>query len=190
MYRCNRSFPGFSPSLALRGRAGTGADAMNARSQWHRFHPHCGERPPASQPSLALRRKGAKSQKTPPSCGSMPRTQETRLSAGPFPKNKKPALAAGPLPQKQETRLAAGPLPENKKPALRRDRSRKTRNPPCGGTVPEKQETALRRDRCRKTRNPPFGGFRASFEFGSPGWIRTTECLSQSQVPYRLATGL
>ena len=26
--------------------------------------------------------------------------------------------------------------------------------------------------------------------FGSPGWIRTTECLSQSQVPYRLATGL
>ncbi len=25
---------------------------------------------------------------------------------------------------------------------------------------------------------------------GSPGWIRTTECLSQSQVPYRLATGL
>jgi hypothetical protein len=27
-------------------------------------------------------------------------------------------------------------------------------------------------------------------EFGSPGWIRTTECLSQSQVPYRLATGL
>lgn len=28
------------------------------------------------------------------------------------------------------------------------------------------------------------------FENGSPGWIRTTECLSQSQVPYRLATGL
>lgn len=28
------------------------------------------------------------------------------------------------------------------------------------------------------------------FEDGSPGWIRTTECLSQSQVPYRLATGL
>ena len=27
-------------------------------------------------------------------------------------------------------------------------------------------------------------------EFGSPGWIRTTECLSQSQMPYRLATGL
>jgi hypothetical protein len=25
--------------------------------------------------------------------------------------------------------------------------------------------------------------------FGCPGWIRTTECLSQSQVPYRLATG-
>src|SRR5690348_13800332 len=25
---------------------------------------------------------------------------------------------------------------------------------------------------------------------GSPGWIRTTECLSQSQVPYHLATGL
>jgi hypothetical protein len=30
----------------------------------------------------------------------------------------------------------------------------------------------------------------AFFEDGSPGWIRTTECLSQSQVPYRLATGL
>ena len=29
-----------------------------------------------------------------------------------------------------------------------------------------------------------------SFEFGSPGRIRTSECLSQSQVPYRLATGL
>ena len=28
------------------------------------------------------------------------------------------------------------------------------------------------------------------FRFGSPGWIRTTECLSQSQVPYHLATGL
>ncbi|CEE16028.1 hypothetical protein XAC3810_100170 [Xanthomonas citri pv. citri] len=27
------------------------------------------------------------------------------------------------------------------------------------------------------------------FVFGCPGWIRTTECLSQSQVPYRLATG-
>ena len=27
-------------------------------------------------------------------------------------------------------------------------------------------------------------------EFGSPGRIRTSECLSQSQVPYRLATGL
>lgn len=27
-------------------------------------------------------------------------------------------------------------------------------------------------------------------KIGSPGWIRTTECLSQSQVPYRLATGL
>src|SRR5690606_40579679 len=26
--------------------------------------------------------------------------------------------------------------------------------------------------------------------YGSPGWIRTTECLSQSQVPYHLATGL
>ena len=31
---------------------------------------------------------------------------------------------------------------------------------------------------------------RAFWGFGSPGWIRTTECLSQSQVPYRLATGL
>jgi hypothetical protein len=30
----------------------------------------------------------------------------------------------------------------------------------------------------------------ASAWIGSPGWIRTTECLSQSQVPYRLATGL
>jgi hypothetical protein len=29
-----------------------------------------------------------------------------------------------------------------------------------------------------------------AFGIGSPGWIRTTECLSQSQVPYRLATGL
>ena len=29
-----------------------------------------------------------------------------------------------------------------------------------------------------------------TFGIGSPGWIRTTECLSQSQVPYRLATGL
>jgi hypothetical protein len=27
-------------------------------------------------------------------------------------------------------------------------------------------------------------------ESGSPGRIRTSECLSQSQVPYRLATGL
>src|SRR5690606_10252612 len=33
--------------------------------------------------------------------------------------------------------------------------------------------------------------FRRVFrEDGSPGWIRTAECLSQSQVPYRLATGL
>ena len=31
---------------------------------------------------------------------------------------------------------------------------------------------------------------RRVFRSGSPGWIRTTECLSQSQVPYRLATGL
>ena len=30
---------------------------------------------------------------------------------------------------------------------------------------------------------------RSFFVFGCPGWIRTTECLSQSQVPYRLATG-
>ena len=28
------------------------------------------------------------------------------------------------------------------------------------------------------------------FGYGSPGRIRTSECLSQSQVPYRLATGL
>ena len=28
------------------------------------------------------------------------------------------------------------------------------------------------------------------FMFGSPGRIRTSECLSQSQMPYRLATGL
>ncbi len=33
-------------------------------------------------------------------------------------------------------------------------------------------------------------GVLADLLFGSPGWIRTTECLSQSQVPYRLATGL
>jgi hypothetical protein len=53
--------------------------------------------------------------------------------------------------------------------------------------------------------NPPCGGFvwmhvpgvcldgdrvRGGLGNGSPGWIRTTECLSQSQVPYRLATGL
>ena len=30
----------------------------------------------------------------------------------------------------------------------------------------------------------------AGFEYGSPGWIRTTECLRQRQMPYRLATGL
>ena len=29
-----------------------------------------------------------------------------------------------------------------------------------------------------------------TLEDGSPGRIRTSECLSQSQVPYRLATGL
>ncbi len=33
-----------------------------------------------------------------------------------------------------------------------------------------------------------WAGF--SFGSGSPGRIRTSECLSQSQVPYRLATGL
>ncbi len=40
----------------------------------------------------------------------------------------------------------------------------------------------------RKKKKPALrAGF---FGSGSPGWIRTTECLSQSQVPYRLATGL
>lgn len=44
---------------------------------------------------------------------------------------------------------------------------------------------AIGRDR---TKNPALRqGF---LKIGSPGWIRTTECLSQSQVPYRLATGL
>ena len=44
-----------------------------------------------------------------------------------------------------------------------------------------------------ETTKPPYGGFRVVTYLskdGSPGWIRTTECLSQSQVPYRLATGV
>ena len=44
----------------------------------------------------------------------------------------------------------------------------------------------------RQQKTPVSRGFldlRGSV-YGSPGWIRTTECLSQSQVPYRLATGL
>ena len=42
----------------------------------------------------------------------------------------------------------------------------------------------------RKRKNPREAGSWVELEDGSPGWIRTTECLSQSQVPYRLATGL
>lgn len=57
------------------------------------------------------------------------------------------------------------------------DGSRKS--PPCGG--PRADTNAQRKARLA-------AGF--SFGTGSPGWIRTTECLSQSQVPYRLATGL
>src|SRR6185312_15508224 len=37
---------------------------------------------------------------------------------------------------------------------------------------------------------PPSIAAGVGIWIGSPGWIRTTECLSQSQVPYRLATGL
>lgn len=47
---------------------------------------------------------------------------------------------------------------------------------------------ATRQRRRFNEKSPPDGGL--SFGTGSPGWIRTTECLSQSQVPYRLATGL
>src|SRR6185437_963937 len=49
----------------------------------------------------------------------------------------------------------------------------------------------------RKNKKPAEGGLDSSGPItgsarrvGSPGWIRTTECLSQSQVPYHLATGL
>lgn len=57
--------------------------------------------------------------------------------------------------------------------------------------VATKKPTSRWATRQRKRSNeksPPDGGL--SFGTGSPGWIRTTECLSQSQVPYRLATGL
>ena len=41
----------------------------------------------------------------------------------------------------------------------------------------------------QKRKKPDLSIRLFSFLFGCPGWIRTTECLSQSQVPYRLATG-
>src|SRR5690242_21906555 len=46
---------------------------------------------------------------------------------------------------------------------------------------------AVMRSRRQEKQKPAEAGF---WRDGSPGWIRTTECLSQSQVPYRLATGL
>ena len=48
--------------------------------------------------------------------------------------------------------------------------------PRCTAPRRRNKKPALRRVSC--------------LDLGSPGWIRTTECLSQSQMPYRLATGL
>lgn len=66
-------------------------------------------------------------------------------------------------------------------------------NTPSARATAATQQGKTEQRAARNKESPREAGFRyvdALAENGSPGWIRTTECLSQSQVPYRLATGL
>ncbi|SON75671.1 hypothetical protein XFF6166_120016 [Xanthomonas citri pv. fuscans] len=67
---------------------------------------------------------------------------------------------------------------------------------PCERAAKIALETERNQPERRCATSPPDAGQQkrpdlsiGPFVYGCPGWIRTTECLSQSQVPYRLATG-